>query len=345
MKTKKNILIILTVLLFTCQVQAEENHWQILKQFRMEKTPEAGVKYKEYMNSLGVNELIITARQCSEELDKVCPDSIFCERTTYALAFFFYTYIQKDGLKNIDMLLQEIEDRTRTNFWRASLIEFLGDDDWLELMETKQLYSIVSAMLTVISDKNEHARLRYEASETTRFILNQLEENNLLAEPVIQEKLKIGSQLQYLKKEVIDDKITLSDSYKQARAEKMKHHNRYAQTLLSVLNEPQLKPILQRGVLRGLQTSLEQRIDSAAQVRDALASAVRNYHKFDKDRWGYLLQICNEDLNLPDSNDIAQNMLNDMQSKLDVEQDKKKKNLIQNEIESLEWIIQKHKKQ
>jgi len=352
MKTTKNILIILTILSFTCQVKAEENYWQILKQIMMEKTPETGAKYKEYMDSLSINELIITARQCSEELDKVCPDSIFCERNVGTLMFFYYTYLQKDGLKNITPLFQEIENRSLTNFWRASLVEFLGDNDWRELMRAEQLYSIVDRTLVIISDKDEHARLRYEASKTAEDALEQLAKNNLLADPVIQKKLESGGQLKDLIKEVVNGKITLSDNYKQSQAKTMEYYDRYAQTLLPVLNEPELKPILQRGVLEGLTNSLGQKIDSASlgqqidsvvQVQDVLEGAVRNYHRFDEDRWSYLIQIGYEDLHLPDSNDIAQNMLSDMQNKLEVEKDKKKKYRIKDKMGSLEWTIKQQK--
>jgi hypothetical protein len=90
-----------------------------------------------------------------------------------------------------------------------------------------------------------------------------------------------------------------------------------------------------------LQACLGQQIDSAARIRNALENAVRNYNKFDEDLWNYLIQIGYEDLYLPDTNDIAQNMLNNMQNKLEAEKDEKKKIQIKNEIESFERMIKR----
>jgi hypothetical protein len=215
---------------------------------------------------------------------------------------------------------------------------FLREDNWLEVLNAEQIYSAIDEIFAMVSDRNEHQRLRYEASETVRKLLEQLEKNNLLAEPIIREKLQNGGQLKHLRKEVVDGKIILSNDYKQSQKKTMEYYDNYVQVLLTVLNEPELKPILQRGVLRGLRSSLKQKIEHTVQVRNALEGAVRNYNKFDKEYWSYLVRIGNEDLNLPDSNDIAQNMLNDLQNELNIVEDKGKRNRIQGEINSLKRI-------
>ena len=158
--------------------KTETKYWSTIKKLmvEMDKTKgreakeAAATKYKEYIGSLSTEQLIITGREASQEADTICPETIFCERNVGSLMFVLYEYFQKDGLENIESLFNEIEDKNQTNFWRATLIEFLREDDWSDLLKSEQLYSIIDKIAMVISDKNEHPRLRYEASNTTRYI-------------------------------------------------------------------------------------------------------------------------------------------------------------------------------
>ncbi len=333
---------------FNSAVIAEENYWLKIKEFdeRRENLKSIGAREKisseqiAYINSLDANQLLISGRQFWEYCEINRPGSsegVFNDGPS-ELIYIVRQYPKKDGLIKLEPLFRELKDTNRNVFWRTTLLLFMREENWLEVLNAGQIYSAIDGMFVMVSDRNEHQRLRYEASETAKKLLEQLEKNNLLAEPIIRKKLQNGEQLKHLRKEVVDGKITLSDNYKQSQKKTIEYYDNYAQVLLTVLNELELKPILQRGALRGLKFSLKQKIEHTVQVRNALEDAVRNYNKFDKEYWSYLVRIGKEDLNLPDSNNIAQKMLNDLQNELNVVEDKGKRSRIQSEINSLKRI-------
>ncbi len=302
--------------------------------------------YKElasYVKSLDADELIIAGRQCSVEGDTLCPDSIFCEETLYMLDFFYWEYPKRRNLANIDQIFSEIADKKQTNFWRASLIDFLGHDDWLSLLSSEQRYSAVDRMLAIIPSAHEHPWLRYSAMEATDDILEYIEKSSLLADPNIQDKLKKGNDLSQLRKEVYQGNIELSENCKEALTIALRVRTKFVNKLLILLKEQSLHPAIQRGILTNLKDSLSKPIEPASQVRKSLENAVRNYKKFDKFLWHYLAKIGYENLFMSDMPQITEKMLDDMHNALKAEKEKGKKYRIEDEINSLQRIMSKHK--
>jgi len=323
MKIYKTILIALSILLFTPHAKAEENYWKVIREYMRqyeeantrEAIEEIAKEGQEYLDSLTAEQLIIAGRQCSEEAERICPDTVFCEATTYLLGFFYVEYPKKGGLKNLERILKEIEDKSQTNFWRASLIDFLGHGRRTKLLALEQLYEVIDKVDKILADKSEHYWLCFEASQTIRHILGTLEERNLLAEPIIKTKIQNGEKFDNLKKAVAEGKIVLSDNYKIAQAKTLSYYDKYAQKLLMILQEPNVKPRLQReaiGVLAGL--CLGKPTDSNTQINNALHYAVRNYERYNESLWRTLLSIGFENIRLSDIDDVAEKMLRDVQA-------------------------------
>ena len=126
-------------------------------------------------------------------------------------------------------------------------------------------------------------------------------------------------------KEIAEGKITLSNNYQKAQVKILKYYNDYARTLLHILDESNLEPIILRDVLKGLKVSLGKATESAPQIRGALGNAVRNYRKFNEDQWGHLAKIGVETLNLPDANDLLESMVEDLDKIIATQQDVKKR--------------------
>lgn len=324
---------------------AETNHWEIIRNYLSIDTPAAYKELGSYVESLNADELIEAGRQCSMKADATCPESIFCEETLYLLGFFYNKYPKKNGLADIDRIFNEIENKQQTNFWRASLIDFLGNNDWLSLLNSEQQYSAVDRMFRIIPDANEHPVLRYYAIKTTDDILECIEKNNLSADINIQKKLQEGYGLDKLKEELYQEKITLSDNCKNAENRIMKVYNEYVNELLVIIDEQNRNPMLLRGVLRSIEDSLNRPLESVPQIQGALENSIRNYQKFDKGNWNHLARIGYESLHLPDSLQITEKMLQDMHRKLEAEKDKKQRNNLQNEIDSLKQLIKNQKKE
>jgi hypothetical protein len=355
MKLKKLYIICLLLIGFSSAAIAEENYWLKIKEFdgrrenleSISEREKISSKQVEFINSLDANQLLISGRQFWEYCEINRPgssDSVFSDGPL-ELIYIVRQYPKKGGLVKLEPLFRELNDTNQNVFWRTTLLLFMREENWLKVLDNEQIYSAIDGISAIVLDRIEHQRLRCEASETVRKLLEQLEKNNLLAEPIIEEKLQNGKQLKELRKEVADNKIILSDNYKQAQKKTVEYYDNHVQVLLTVLNEPDLKPILQKSILRGLKNSLKQKIEHTAQVQNALESAVRNYSKFDKEHWDYLVQIGYEELQLPDSNNIAQKMWTELQNKLEIEKDKKNKIQIKSEMKSLEKLQKKFKKE
>ena len=335
MSTIRNFTYLLVMLGVTSVLSAKTTHWETIRSYLLEGTSDAYKKLDSYVKSLDADELIIAGKQCSVAGDTLCPDSIFCEETLYMLAFFYQEYPKRDSMASIDHILDEIVDKKQTNFWRASLIDFLGNDDWLSLLSSEQQYSAVDKLLAIIPGTNEDPWLRYEAIKTTDKILEYIEKSSLLAEPNIQEKMKKGHSLEQLRKEVYHGNIKLSESCKKACTIALRVRSKFINKLLIILKEQNLHRAIQRGILTNLKDSLSKPMQPASEVQKSLENAVRNYKKCDKFLWHYLARIGYENLRMSDIPQITEKMLDDMQNELKAEKEKGKKCRIKSEIDSL----------
>lgn len=331
-----------------------ENYWQPIKEYLLQadgkdanQQKAISQNYQRYIQSLTNDQLFIAAKQCSAEANVICPETIFCEEASSMwLAFFLKEYPNRTGLRDITPIINDIRDANQSNFWRASLIEFLGSDRRWKLLTNEQLYEIVSNLDPIIRSASEHYRLRVEASRTTRNILSEIEKRNLLAEPIINESLQNEQNLMDLKRKAEKSEISLSDNYKNAQAKTLAYYEQFSKSLIFILQKADLEFHLRSegwGNLAGI--CLNKSIASRSQAEEILTSSVRSYKQYDERLWRNLLYISFDNLKLPDSNDIAQNMLNELQNKLKSEKNKQKKNQIQSEIDSINYIIKEHKKQ
>ncbi len=328
---------LLMLISVTRLVQAEVDYWSIIKGYYIEKTKQADAKLVNYLETLTAEELITAGKQASKEAESICPEQVLCEESYGTLEFFYYQYPKAGGLDNLDILFREIKDKTQTNFWRTSLIAFLDNTQWKKRLTVEQIYAIIKNLENILSDKTEHPRLRYEASETIENILEQLELLNFLADPIIQKRLQEGNYLTDLEKEVTEGNLILSDNYRQTQAKILREYNGYVEILLPILNEPNLSPMLQGGILGNLR-NLVNKSGVSPKVRTALENAVRNYRSYDKEYWYALAKIGRENLRLHDSVQIVDKMLSDMQNQLNGETGEKARNQLKNGIDSLKRI-------
>lgn len=272
-------------------VQATEQYWPAIKQYRLEgkkakdrETFEAtGKKYEEYIASLSPRELMEAARECSQEADAREPGATYCKEYLDLIGILGKPYVRAGGLNSLDTLFKEIEDKKQTNLLRATLVELLKSSGWIKQLTDEQLYSVINRMQAVILDKTEHFSIRYNAINATRNYLAELERRNLLADPVVQMKLKEsgdaekGVILEDIKKAVAEGQLELSDNYKSHTTQVLKSYNDYAQVLLTIRNESTLNQALQRMILVGLNGCAGKKLESTAHVRKALEDSVRNY--------------------------------------------------------------------
>jgi len=294
-------------------------------------------------NHKGLPHLIEAGRQCSAEADTMCPDSIFCEETDYLLGFFYTEYPKRDNLASIDQILNDMADKRQTDFWRASLIDFLGDDRWWALMDSSQEYAAVDRMLVIIRDPNETPDLRFYAMSNADSILSHIEKNNLKADPDIGEKLQKGYSLDLLRNEVYQGHMQLSEIHAKAHIEVLQAYGEYIDTLLAVWKTEDLHPEIQNRILISLSNSLGKPIEAASEARRCLEEALRNYRTMDRSLWRTLAIIGYENLHMSDMPQVAGRMLGDMHNELKAEEDKVKRMRIKGEIELLESMISKHK--
>jgi len=352
MKTKKSLCLLM--LLATLSIaHAEAKYWPTIKKNILEYDEAKGreakdtveAKGREYLSSLSINQLIEAGRECSQEADATDPGTTYCKEYLYLISFFGEQYHASGGLNNLELVFKEIEDKTQTNLWRATLIDLLASNKWMKLLNDEQRYTAINRLNPVLIDKLEPFELRFCACKSISNILNNLENNYLLTEPIVQNRIQNGDKLQKLKEEVANGQLKLSDNYRKNIARLMNSYNDYSQALLSVIDEPNLNPALSRIVLIGMRRSLSKGNPSIQQLKERLEKAVRSYKQFDQGAtWRLLANISYEILAPQDADILVDSMCNNLSSKKESKNGKKERNQLISEINSLKYIIKKHKK-
>jgi hypothetical protein len=349
MKLKK-LSLCLIILFIVPNVESRTEYWPTIKALMLKCDETKGHErnkaveaYNKYLSSLGAAHLIEAGRKCSQEAESSNPGTVFSKETWYLSRFFYNQYPKAGGLKDIGMLLKEIEDKTQPNFWRINLVNYFDGQKWTQSLTDEQMHVIIDKALLLFADKTEHFALRYEACQTILHLLDDLEIRLLLAEPIIQAKMQNGTEVRKLKEEVAAGLLKLSDNYQKNMAGIFKLYNDYSQRLLSAMKEPMLNPALQSVVLSGMRESSKKTTPIAPKVHKILAKSARNYNRFDKSCWKLLVNIAHNNLSLPDSIQIAEKMMSDLQKDFEFEKDKKKKTLIQEDIKVFERMIKKYK--
>ena len=351
MKIKSLQMCLIVLFVISNFVQAGEQYWPTIKKYILEykaakdihTAKAAEIKYNEYLSSFSAEQLIEAGRQCSQDVDINNTEATYCEEYLYLISFFGDKYPKAGGLNSLNLIFKEIEDKTQTNLWRKALIDLLGSCHWMELLNYDQMYITVDKLRQIMADQTEPFELRFTSCSVIWHILDNAEDRTLLAEPIIKAKIQNGIELQKLKDDVASGHLQLSDGYKINMVNILKRQNDFSQNLLSVINESELNPALQRSFLIAMENSLKRTTSSTPQIRKSLESSVRNYNKFDKNSWKLLINISYKTLKLQDSAIIAESMISDLQNTLEGEKEKKKINQIQSEIESLEQIVKKQK--
>ena len=146
------ILFLFVLSSFVHSAWADTDYWSTIKGHYLDKSDGARERLREYVGSLSEEELITAGRQASMEAEKICLEYVLCEGSYGTLDFFYMQYLKVNVSSRTDNLLREIKDKTQTNFWRTSLIHYLGSRRWRKIITEKQLHDVVADAISGIVD-------------------------------------------------------------------------------------------------------------------------------------------------------------------------------------------------
>jgi hypothetical protein len=261
MITVKCVIIAITILPFAVWAKAEVNHWQVLKQYMIEDTPEAGAKFKDYIEALSTDELIIAARQCSDEM-QTSIDPNDWDVAVGNLGFFYMEYPKKtNNLKDISSLLKDLKDRSQSIFWRRAIMELLEGSLWHGKLNEKQRFDSAKIMYEIYSDDSEHMLLKPKAIRNSTQLLRSVYSANLEDDPntAIKANEKILAEI-----------------------------SRAITTQISMFSNKTTDPAIQESIIVVWARYNESNL-APLQVQQTLSNAVDNYKDYDERLWKLII--------------------------------------------------------
>lgn len=330
MRTAKYILIASILCVIVNTAKAEEQYWETIKRLKTDyakaegipANEEAGKKLVEYINSLTKEQLMEAGRQCAEEINASFQKHGFAEGTGFVISFFIAHYPQTSGLEDLRHIFNEIEDTNRTDMWRSTLIYSFKTSVWQKKLSDNQLSEVSNALDTILASKNVHYRIVNESLYTTKATLQEIENRNKVQKSSTDD-VDVNNQ---------SDKI----------AEITEYYTRFSKRLINIYSEPNLNPELQMVSIALTRDILDKPLKTKKEIEVTLATAVRNFERYDEKTWKLLLQIGNENLQMPDCEQIAKQMTDKLEQRINNEPNNSLKVPLQSELRSIKHNIKKH---
>ena len=291
MKNLKIILIAITMLLTVSYATGEKKHWQVIKQFLEEDTPEAGVQYREYMESLSLDELMTAARQCSDEIE-LSTDPNNWDMASMALDFFWRYYpVKTNNLKDISLLLNDLRDKKQSPFWRNSIMYLLESSKWRQLLSSEQRLDAAKIMYEIYSDDSENVLLKPKAIRKSTELLRAVYSVNLENESNVAIKA--------------NEKVLVEI-------------NNSIMTQMSLFSNKATDPAIQESIIVVWARYHESDL-APPQVSQTLANAVEDYKDYDESLWKLLVKTNIESFGNRTAETKLQDMINDANDKTNKE--------------------------
>jgi hypothetical protein len=280
--------VIFISILFSTQVSAETNHWQVLKKLMITGTPEANAQFKEYIKSLSSNELIIAGRQCSVEMESSI-DPKDWDMAAGNLGFFCQYYpLKTNDLKDISPLLTDLKNRTQSVFWRRALMYMI--ESWSRKLSVEQGLDAAKVMYKIYSDDSENLLLKPKAVRSSAGLLMHAYSVNLRSDSGV----KQIAELQKMRTEELvgaiqSGKVPLSQQTIEANEKVLAEINKSIATQLSLFSGQQVDNSLKTQIVVAWGRYREYNL-APPEVSQTLANAVNNYKQYDEKLWQLLVR-------------------------------------------------------
>ncbi len=331
MKICKIILIAL-IPAIAFQVKADVNYWQTMEQLRKGNAADANITFKEYVESLSAEQLLVAARQCSKEgQEKVKPES--WDIAIAALGFFYKYYpLETNNLEDISPLLADLGDKSQPAFWRYSLMQLLGTS-WNEKLTLQQSLNAANVMKIILADTHELRFIRVKAARKSTGLFIKAYSINLREDPEVKRLVAECRRYEDVLEDAENGKVQVSEETVERNKQIEAAIADSIQAQIALLAEPNIPVCLGRSLIGSL---IELRgYDSAGRIKQAMNNALQNYKNYDEQLW---FRFARTNI-IYFQNEEAESILQQMISEVKSEHEKKehlirlKKELDKGEIE------------
>lgn len=271
---------------------AETDYWQVLKKFAMESDGQENKPYREYVESLTAEELLIAARQCSAEMESLVAPKNW-DMATINLGFFYQYYPRKtNNLEDISPLLNDLKDKSQSIYWRRFIMHMLGGS-WSGKLSVEQSLNAAKIMCKIYSDDSEGLLLKPKAIRNSNELLMHAYSKNLRSDPNVKQFITKHQKMRTRKlfNAVRTDNVKLTQQTIKANEKVLAEVNKSITTQLNLFSKKQVNASLKTSIIVALARYHEYHLDPP-QVSQALANAINNYKNYNKGLW-YLLARTN----------------------------------------------------
>ena len=334
MKTCKTVLIIFAVLLFTHQVKAEENHWQIIRGYLVagnelskkrasssnsdelknctKKGKEVAKEYRKYLDSLTAEQLIVAARQCSVEVEQHNTNPEEWDMASMALAFFWQYYpLKTNNLEDISPLLDDLKDKSQSPFWRNAIMQLLGVEWHRELRDKPELrLDAAYAMNAILTDTSEPIFLRVKAARESGKFFRRAHKWNLSRDIEINRLIEKGRKYSDVIKDAEIGKVMVASETVEKNKQIEAAIAKSIKAQINIFSEPNLPAYLGLNLIGSLKEL--RGFDETGQIKEAMSNALQNYRNYDEYLWRYLVRTNVVYFDNKDVNPVLEKMIEDV---------------------------------
>jgi len=308
----KRVICYVLVMLCAGSVIAETDYWQVIKKFLLESTGGENKQFREYMESLTAEELLIAAKQCSMEMESsVSPED--WDVATGNLGFFYQYYpLKTDDLEDISPLLNNLKDKSQSIYWRRYIMHILGGS-WSGKPSGEQSLAAAKIMYEIYSNDSESSLLKPKAIRSSTRLLRYAYSVNLRNDPNVKQFTK---QQRMRTRELVNairaNNIKLSQQTIKANEKVLSEINKSIAAQLNLFSNQQVDNSLKTEIIVVWARYHEYDLDSP-EVSQTLANAVNNYKQYNEKVWHILLKTNIEVFDNQNATTKLQDIINNVQ--------------------------------
>jgi len=306
MRVLKTIFILV---LFTTQVSAETNHWEVIKNFMKETSPQGSKQYEKFLESLSPDELIIAAKQGAEEMESsIAPKDWDVAIGNLGFLFEYYP-LKTNNLTRISPLLSDLKDKSQSMFWRRAIMQLLGSS-WSDMLSIEQRLDAAKIMHEIYKDNSENLLVKPKAIRKSTDLLIGAYSITLRSDPNVKQFTK---QQKVRTPELVDaiqlDRVKLSQQTIKVNEKVLAEINKSIATQLNLFSNKQVDADLEKNIIVAWARYHKYKLDPP-QVSQTIANAVDNYKDYNEKLWHILIKTNIEDFGVQSASNKLQDMIN-----------------------------------
>jgi hypothetical protein len=289
MKCYRIILVVLSILILSNLSAMGESAWPTIKQFMMTDTGAENKEYDDYLQSLNADELLAAAKDCAVDMESTI-DHTKWDTAVLNLGFFFKYYpLQTKNLKEIDILIKDLCDKSQGKCWRHCLMQLLGTE-WISKLDSQQSFDIAITLDTIFCDPSESSVLRLKAVWESADLMVHAYHKNFYDDPNSKKLLNEGNKAKEVLALAKAGKLKLHEDTVKMRQRIENRTQKTIDSQIILFADPNLPTDLRSKIISAWVKLNRANLKGTEKIKKVLDKAVKNYKKYDEAIWHQLVR-------------------------------------------------------